>query len=227
MKWRQFAPEAQKLKLYTYWRSSASWRVRWALAMKEIDFESQAVNLLTGENKSAEHLARNPMGLLPVLEVDNGIYLCESMAILEWIEEVYHLRGAPLFPGTPLERARVRQLCEIINSDTAPLQTPRAQKRHSADALSQKSWAQEFIRQGLQAFDQSSRALRKTFSIYNDVSAADLFLVPQIYNALRYEIDVAAEFPELHQIYMNCLNTEACKKSLPEAQPDAPKASTL
>lgn len=227
MKWRQFAPEAQKLKLYTYWRSSASWRVRWALEMKEISFESHPVNLLTGENKSAEHLARNSLGLLPVLEVDNGIYLSESMAILEWIEEVYHLRGPSLFPGTPLERARVRQLCEIINSDTAPLQTPRAQKRHHADPASQKSWAQDFIRQGLKAFDESSRALRKTFSVYNDVSAADLFLVPQIYNALRYEIDVAAEYPELYQIYTNSLKTEACKKSLPEAQPDAPKASTV
>lgn len=227
MKWRRFAPEAEQLKLYSYWRSSASWRVRWALNLKQIPFEYVAVNLLKGEHQSPEHVRLNPLASVPVLEVNQQVSLCESMAILEWIEEVYHLKGPTLFPGTPLERAIVRQLCEIINSDTAPLQTPRVQKRYSADPASQGEWARHFIRRGLQAFEVASRPFRKTYSVYSEISAADLFLIPQIYNALRYEIDVTNEFPDLHKIYTACLNTDACQRSLPENQPDAPPPSNF
>ncbi len=221
MQWRRFSPEADSLKVYGYWRSSASWRVRWALALKNIPFDYIPVNLLKGEHKSPEHLKRNPMGLVPVLEIGEGHFLSESMAILEWVEEVYLLKGPALFPGTPLERAHVRSLCEIINSDTAPLQAPRAQKKYSSEPEKQNEWARDFISQGLRAFDVASRPLRKKFCVYDEVSAADIFLVPQIYNAIRYGIDVAKDFPELHRIYQECLKTSACLVASPETQSDA------
>ena len=174
MQWNNFHAEPESLTLYGYWRSSASWRVRWALELKQINYRYQPVNLLTGEHNSPEHLARHPLGVVPVLELGpQKIFLHESVAIIEWIEEVYQLKNPALFPGTPLERAKVRSLCEIINSYTAPFQTPRTQKRHSADAMEQKLWAQEFIRIGLAAFAKISAPLNGQFSVYDQVSAAE------------------------------------------------------
>lgn len=227
MKWERFSPVPKIINLYGYWRSSASWRVRWALEIKQIPFNYIPVNLLTGENKSPEHLARSPMGSLPVFETETGKFLSESMAIIEWIEEVFSLKGPVFFPGTPWERAKIRELCEIINSDTAPLQTPRVQKRHSADAAEQKLWAQDFMRSGLKVFDESSKALRGKFSFQNDLTAADLFLVPQIYNALRFELPVESEFPALFQIYQECRALPSCIKSAPESMPDCPPSAGI
>lgn len=225
MKWDRFKPKAETLKLYGYWRSSNSWRVRWALELKGIAYEYIPVNLLTGENKQSEHLARHPLGFLPVIEVNQGLYLAESLAIIEWIEEVYSLQGPSFFPGTPLERAKIRELAETINADVMPLQSPRVQKRHSADAAEQKAWAAHFVREGLKAFEVLSRGTRQRYSFFDTLSLADLCLVPQIYNALRFDIDVAQEFSDLWGIYERCLASEACRKAAPESQSDAPKKS--
>src|SRR5688500_17347222 len=113
-----------KLKLYHYWRSSSSWRIRWALAHKAVACEYIPVSLLDGESESEEHLSRNPLGFVPVLEIVRSgatpFYLSESMAILEWIEEMHP--NPTLLPGDAYQRARIRQLAEIIASDTQPLQ---------------------------------------------------------------------------------------------------------
>jgi maleylacetoacetate isomerase len=225
MNWQRFRAEPTKLSLYGYWRSSASWRVRWALMLKGIAFEYKAINLLKGENKSPEHLKKSPLGSVPVLEINSELYLTESMAIIEWIEEVYTLKGPALFPGLPVERAYIRSLCEMINSDTAALQTPAVQKRHSSDAEEQKKWAQEFISRGLKAYDLASRNCSGKFSFGDDITAADLFLIPQIYNALRYELNVAQEFPQLFKIHERALSTPAALASSPEKQIDAPSIS--
>ncbi len=222
MNWQRFRAEPTKLCLYGYWRSSASWRVRWALLLKGIPFEYKAINLLKGENKSPEHLKRSPLGSVPVLEINSELHLTESMAIIEWIEEVYTLKGPALFPGLPVERAYIRSLCEMINSDTGPLQTPAVQKRHSGDVEEQKKWAQDFISRGLNAYDLASQNCSGTFSFADQISAADLFLIPQIYNALRYEVAVAKDFPRLFKIYESALSTPAALASSPEKQIDAP-----
>jgi len=112
-----------KLTLFHYWRSSASWRTRWALIHKGIPFEYRAVDLLKGENEAPEHRARNPFGYVPALEIDEGgkrWMLTESLAILEWLEETHPLPS--LYPGNPRTRAHIRQLTETINAGTQPLQ---------------------------------------------------------------------------------------------------------
>jgi maleylacetoacetate isomerase len=224
VKWKSFRAEAESIKLYGYWRSSCSWRVRWALNLKEVAYEYVPVNLLKDENRSPEHLKRNALGALPVLEINNEFYLSQSLPILEWIDEVYALKGPSLFPGTPLERAHVRALCEIINADTGPIVMPRVQKAASPDPAGRTAWVQPWIREGLKAFDITSHHSRGQFSFQDRVSAADLCLIPQIYNARRYEIDVQKEFPELFRIWERCLATESCLKASPEQQPDAPKS---
>ena len=208
--------------LYGYWRSSASWRVRWAFELKGLPYRYVPVNLLNGENKTPQHLARNPLGAVPVLEVD-GRFLSESLPILEWLEET-HPTSAPLYPKDPWSRAQIRALCEIINSETGPLQTPRAQKRHSDDPAAREAFAIHFIREGLALFDGLSKPLRDTWSGGKDLTVADLCLIPQIYNAVRYKIAVSSEFPELWKIYERAMSTEACRKAAPDAQIDAPKS---
>jgi len=209
------------LILYGYWRSSASWRVRWALEHKGIDYEYVAVNLLKGEHRAPANMARNPSGLVPSLQLEDGkTYLSQSMAILNFLEEAYPA-GARLFPQDPIFKAQVIGLCEIINADTAPLQKPLVFKKHSASEEEGTKWAQHWIREGLSAFDRASAPLRGAFSFGNTSTAADMLLVPQIYNALRYNLDVANEFPALNEIYKESFKLEACQKSSPEAQKDA------
>ncbi len=223
MKWDRFKPQSEGLKLYGYWRSSNSWRVRWALQLKGIPYEYIPVNILSGEAQEPPHRARHPLGFLPVLEISPQTYLSQSIAILEWIEEVYTLKGPSFFPGTPLERAKIRELAELINADTTPIQVPRVQKRHSSNPEEQKAWAAHFIQQGLMSFEILSRGSRQIFSVGKELSAADICLVPQIYGALRYGIKVEQDFPDLWKIYQRCLETEACFKSSPSEQIDAPK----
>ncbi|MBS1983141.1 MAG: maleylacetoacetate isomerase [Bdellovibrionales bacterium] len=213
-------PFPHKLKLFGYWRSSASWRVRWTLQFKEIPFEYVPLNILKGEPKKLSHLARNPLGALPVLEIDGRTNLSESLAIMEWLEDVHPTPA--IYPKDPLDRALVRSLCEIINSETAPLQTPRAQNRHTIETDEKSSWARDFIRQGLDAYDKISKPYRTgEFSFGNQLTAADICLIPQLYNATRYQINVPKEFPSLAKIYTTCLATNPCRKASPEQQPDA------
>lgn len=211
---------APAIKLYGYWRSSASWRARWGFELKRVAYEYVPVNILKREHKGPEHLRRNPLGALPVMEV-NGTFVCESLAMLEWMDESFPKQGAPLYPRTPLERAQVRALCEIINSETGPLQTPRAQNRHSQDLEEKNAWARDFIREGLAAYDKLSQAVRGSWSFGDQVTAADICLIPQIYNALRYSIPVADEFPALHALFERALRTEECLRASPEKQIDA------
>jgi maleylacetoacetate isomerase len=209
---------SRSYQLYGYWRSSASWRVRWAMLLKKIPYESMPVNLLKGEHRDNAHLEINPAGLVPVLITPEGETLVQSMAILQYLEELYPRPS--LFGRDSLEGAKIRGLCETINADTAPLQTPRVQKYHSPDSSQQIRWAQEWIYRGLKTFD-ALRPKSAAMSASDSVSAADLFLVPQIFNALRYQINVGTEFPELMRIYESCLATREGMESSPDNQPDA------
>lgn len=205
-----------KLKLYHYWRSSSSWRVRWGFAMKGIDCELVAVNLLNGESESPEHLARNPLGYVPVLELPGPrgpMYLRESMAILEWAEETHP--DPSLLPGDALNRARIRQLAEVISADTQPLQNLGPQYLHSEDPERRKAWAQHWIRHGMQAYEKMVDETAGRFSVGDTVSLADLCLVPQCYNALRYEVALE-EFPTIHRIYSAAIETPGYFASAPE-----------
>ncbi len=212
-----------KMKLYHYWRSSSAWRVRWALAHKGIECEMQAVNLLNGESESPEHLARNPMGFVPVLEfLDQADtkkrYLSESVAIIEWLDEKFPKNA--LYPKDAYLRAKTRALVEIINAGTQPLQNIPAQTYYAPgesaeDTEKRKKWTQHWIQNGLAAYDKICESTAGKYSIGDEITAADLFLIPQCYNAIRWEVPLA-QFPNVERIYKSAIQTEAYKLSEPD-----------
>jgi maleylacetoacetate isomerase len=205
--------------LYHYWRSSSSWRVRWALSHKGIDYTPVAVDLLKGAQRSPEHLQRNPLGAVPVLNID-GLELGESMAILEYLEETHPER--PLLPAAPRARARVRQLCQIIVADTQPLQNLSVLE-HVAELVSdpeqRRPWAERYIARGFDGYEALLRrddAPAGPCSFGDEVTLADLCLVPQCLNARRQGLDVG-RWPRIAAIEAHCLRTAAAQASAPEA----------
>lgn len=204
------------ITLYHYWRSSASWRVRWGLEIKGVSHKKAHVNLLAGEEKDSAYLARNPSGYLPCLINEGKPPLAESMAILEWLEETYP--EPSLFVGDSYRRALVRQLAETINSGTQPLQNLDVLKKISDDKDRQAEWAQHWMLRGLGVYEailsRSGRAGKK-FSLSDSPTIADICLIPQCYTALRFHIDLE-QFPQCKAIYEYALSTKECAASLPE-----------
>ncbi len=212
-----------KLKLYSYWRSSTSYRVRWALNLKQIPYDYVPVNLLSGEHLEPAHLARNPTGGVPVLELPSGQLLSESVAIMEWLDEAYPNLGAKLYPGTHEERAQIRRAVEAINSGIHPVQNLRVLKYLSDDQGVRSKWAAHWIRVGLMSFEQLLPKNKTKYCFGSAPTAADVCLLPQLYSANRYQINVEHEFPRLHEIAKNALATAECQRAIPENQPDAVK----
>ncbi len=211
--------------LYHYWRSSASWRVRWALAIKGVEFQSVAVNLVTDEQVSDAHRARNPVGHVPALWID-GHTLAESVAILEYLEETRP--ASPLYPKDRWARARVRQVVELVNSGIQPLQNLVVYKRHSSDAEEQKAWLQFFNQRGLAACEALLGTIAAEIpgqgghAVGSALTAADIFLVPQIATARRFGVDLAP-FPRLLAVEAAALATPHAEGALPQNQTDAPR----
>jgi len=210
------AAPAPILKLYHYWRSSCSWRVRWALDHKKISTTLQHVSLLDGESESAGHRERNPLGYVPVLErldlSGEERFLPDSTAIVNWLDETFP--HASLFPGDAWNRARVRALAGIISSDTQPIQNLNVMHRHSSDAAEQKRWAQEFIHQGLEAYERAAVRVAGKFSVGNELSWADLCLIPQCYNADRFAVPMDS-FPTIRRILAETQQLPSCQSSHP------------
>lgn len=208
------------MRLYGYWRSSCTYRVRIALGLKGIDYEVVPVNLLEGKHRSEAHLTMNPVGQVPVLEVGDA-QLTQSVAILEYLEET-HPEPA-LLPSSPLTRARVRQLTELINSGIQPLQNffvmQRLKNEHGVDA---KAWSAFHIRRGLLAYERAIDGWDYPFSVSDEPTFAECALIPQLYNARRFGIDVEAELPRLARIDTRCAEIEAFAAAHPDRQPDAP-----
>ena len=207
--------------LYDYWRSSASYRVRLALALKGIAYTSIAVNLAGGEQSGPEHLARNPMAAVPVLDID-GLRLTQSLAIIEYLDETR--AGIRLLPVDPAERAFVRSLALVIAADTHPLGNLATLNRIAClgGEVAKLDWARHHIARGLSAFETllSGRDCA-TFCLGGAPGLADICLIPQFYNARRWGVDVAA-FPR-------CMAIEEAFAALPAysaAHPDrfAPKS---
>lgn len=210
-----------KLKLYHYWRSSSSWRVRWALAYKGIPYDPLAVNLLNAETESEEHLARHPLGFVPVLEIGSK-KLTESLAIIHYLEQIVPSpslflkpqAGAAYDEETAYLQAKVIELTETINADTQPLQNLDPQQLHSSDPAEQKKWAIHWIRRGLSAYEKLCKPVYGRFSVGNQITASDLCLIPQIYNAKRYGIEIS-DYPILEKIEQNA----KLEKSYQESEP--------
>ncbi len=191
------------MKLYEGQRSSCSWRVRWALAFKQLEYESVLVDLA-----SAGHVTRiaelNVLKQVPTLELDDGRLLTESVAIIEWLEETHP--EPPLLPREPWLRAHVRELVQIINAGTQPLQNTVVQQTITSDPEQQRAWCKRWIERGLGAYEAHVRRCGGRFSVGDQLTMADLFLVPQVRNAERHGADISA-CTKLHQIYLACLAT--------------------
>lgn len=212
--------------LYQFWRSSASWRVRWALLVKGIPFETRVVNILAGEQLTGEHRAKNPMAHVPALHID-GRTLAESVAILEYLDETRP--EPPLYPRDPWARARVRQVVELVNAGIQPLQNLVVQGRHSKDPEEQKAWAGFFNERGLLAAEALLGTIAEEipgdgrFAVGSSLTAADIFLIPQIATSRRFAVDLS-RCPRLLAVEAAVLATPHAAAALPENQPGAPAA---
>ena len=214
------------LTLHSYWRSSCSWRVRIALHHKGLPFSYSAVDLLQGEQLSPAHRARNPMTTVPLLEVHEGSHptlrLAQSMAILEWLEERHPT--PPLLPHDPAARARVRAIAEDVNSSIQPYQnssTMRWLRDRHPGAGDDVAFTSHFLALRMAGLEEVVRGGAGRFCHGDEVTLADLFVVPQLYGARRFGVDVT-RFPTLLRVEASCAPLPAFVAALPERQPDAP-----
>ena len=206
-----------QIKLYHYWRSSCSWRVRWALELKQIPYQSIAVNLLKAEHKTASYLKMNPSGNVPCLEY-NGQFLNESIAIIEWLDEMFPIN--PLLPSDRWSKAQVRELVGIIASGTQPVQNLKVLKHRSSDPKEKADWARHFISEGLKSYEARIANTTGTFSFGSQITIADLCLIPQVYNAKRFNVDMN-QLPHCKRIYNTSLKLKSCDIAAPHNQPGA------
>ncbi|MCE8031472.1 maleylacetoacetate isomerase [Halomonas daqingensis] len=210
--------------LYGYFRSSAAYRVRIALNLKGLAYEQVAVNLVKGEQRAEENLARNPQGLVPVLETDDGTRLTQSLAICEYLEE-RHPEPA-LLPGDPAGRARVRSLAQLVACEIHPLNNLKVLKylvhELKLDEAAKLAWYRHWIAEGFTALEArlAGEAATGAFCHGDSPSLADVCLVPQVFNAERFECDLSA-YPTIRRIAERCRAMEAFAKAAPGAQPDA------
>jgi maleylacetoacetate isomerase len=173
--------------LHDYWRSSSAYRVRIALNLLGASCERRVVNLVAGEQRGAGHLAANPQGLVPVLEVD-GLVLTQSLAILEYLDEVH---GAGFLPKDAAGRARVRALAMAVAMEIQPVCNLRVVNHAvaaSGGAISQEGWMQHFIAAGLADLEAMLGQTAGAFCHGDAVTLADICLVPQVYNARRWGV---------------------------------------
>lgn len=216
------------LRLYTYFRSSAAFRVRIALNLKGLDYQAEFVHLLKdgGEQSGEDYLALNPQGLIPSLSVAGPAgdqVLTQSLAIIEYLEERYPQPS--LLPKDLEQRAFVRSLALMISCDIHPLNNLRLlaylKDELSIDEAARKCWYCHWLAQGFDALEQRivDQFSDSGFCVGQQAGLADLFLIPQFYNALRYGCDVSA-YPVLQYIYDNCMAMDAFYLAAPEQQPD-------
>jgi maleylpyruvate isomerase len=214
-----------QVALYSYWRSSSAWRVRIGLHLKGIAYDYRAVDLREGAQFADAHRARNPLGQIPVLEVggDGGPvrHLAQSMAILEFLEERFP--SSPLLPADAYGRARVRMVAEIVNSGIQPFQNQAPQKwLHARQAGLEKEWVQHWVSTGMAALERAVASGAGRYAHGDAVTLADVYIVPQLYGARRFGIDLAG-CPTLLSVEAACRELPAFQAAEPERQPDAPE----
>ncbi len=207
------------MKLYSYFRSSAAYRVRIALNLKKIDHELVIVNLLKSEQLEEGYLTLNPQGLLPALETDEGV-LGQSLAILEWLDETYP--QSPLISGSAWQKAQIRNLSFAIACDIHPVNNLRVLKYLSnelkVDDDAKNTWYKHWVEVG---FDKIEILLGDDdYCIGNKPSLADVCLVPQVFNAIRFNVDMS-RYPKITAIYERCNKLAAFNDAAPQNQPDA------
>lgn len=214
-----------ELRLYSYWRSSAAYRVRIALNLKKLPHEIVPVHLVRdgGQQRAPDYSAMNPQQLVPVL-TDGERVIRQSMAIIEYLDEAYD--GAPLLPSEIRSRARTRALAQLIACDVHPLNNLRVLqylgKHADFDEDAKATWYRHWIVEGFTALEALLDESPTTgdFCEGDEPTLADLCLAPQVYNAIRYECPLRP-YPSIRRIYANCMANEAFHQASPEQQPDA------
>ena len=210
------------MKLYSYFRSSAAYRVRIALNLKGIPYETVPIHLIKdgGHNKRPEYRAVNPQMRVPALALDDGEVLTQSLAIIEYLDETHP--QPPLLPRDPVERAKVRAFAQVIACDIHPLNN-LGPLRYLKNELGQEqakidAWYHHWMLEGFEALEAMIRPGPYAFGA--DVTLADICLVPQVANARRLKVPLD-RFPKIVAVDAACLKLPAFDKARPENQPDA------
>lgn len=212
------------MKLYSYYRSSAAYRVRIALNLKQIPHELAFVHLVRqgGEHRATAYAALNPQRLVPTLQ-DGDQVLTQSLAIIEYLDETH--AGQPLLPGDAVGRARVRAMAQLIACDTHPLNNLRVlrylQNDLDVDEAARNAWYRHWIEESFTALETLLQAPATGRFCHGDTpTLADCCLVPQVYNARRFAVDLAA-YPTIVRIDAACATVPAFQAAAPQAQADA------
>ncbi len=212
-----------KLVLHSYWRSSASHRVRIGLGLKHLAFEYIGVDILSGAQKAEDYRAKNPMAQVPTLEIteDDGarIALTQSLAILEYLDERWP--DPPLLPRDRYLRAKARGLAEIVNAGIQPMQNTTTTRRVKKLGGDDVAWVQPFIADGLAAFAKVVEETAGEFCVGDSPTIADCCLVPQLVGARRFRVELGPALERLLAIEARCLALPAFAYAMPERQPDA------
>lgn len=208
--------------LYSYFRSSCSWRVRTALALKGIEYDTHAVHLLKdgGQQFSDEFKKLNPMGYVPALVID-GHTLADSLSIIEYLDETRP--DPPLLPrDDPFKKALARQVSQTIASGIQPIQNLSVLKYLGDERKTE--WGHHWINKGFCNLEKILERTSGKYCVGDEITMADLCLVPQVYNANRFKVDMS-QFPVISRINDDLSKLEAFKASHPSKQPDCPEES--
>lgn len=209
------------LILHSYWRATAPYRVRIGLQLKGLDYGYVAVNLLEGNQHQAAYRAVNPQRLTPALDIGDGEILTQSLAILEWLDET-HPEPA-LLPKTALDRARVRAMADIVACDIHPLNNMRVNRALEAMEVSaprRAKWVERWIVDGFQTLEPMVAKYGQGFAFGDTPTVADCCLIPQVYSAQRYKVDLEA-FPAIRAVAEHAAQHHAFIAAHPDNQPDA------
>ena len=213
------------MKLYSYFRSSAAYRVRIALNLKQLEYDIEPVNLVSGEQRGESYAAINPLGLVPSLEMDDGRIISQSLAICEWLEAEYP--NPALIPAGPFEAARVRAFALSIACDIHPLNNLRVLAYLENDlrvAPAQKDdWYRHWVGEGFNAIEKTLAGTPYCFG--KEPTLADAFLIPQVFNAERFNVDMS-EYPRIAAINSACSENKAFRDAHPDQQADNPSRSS-
>ena len=210
------------MKLYGYWRSSASYRVRIALALKGVEVDHIAVNLREGVQKGRAHMSRNPQGYVPVLELENGTQLTQSLAIMDYLDATF--REPALMPADAVLRSKILAASLVIASDISPIQNLSVlnyiKAEHGQDGEGAKKWAAHWITQGFSALEKIAQTFDTPYLMTQEPRFFECCLIPQTYNARRFDVNMD-RFPKLKAIDALCREYPAFIKAAPENQADA------